>query len=61
MSFCEDFYYEIYNEINSLGISREFYKQLEKMRFQDKHRYKTVKEQWEYAYKKVRRIKEEQP
>lgn len=53
MGLCEDFYYDIYNEIHSKGVSKEFYLQLDKMKFQDKHRYKSVKERWEYAYNKI--------
>ena len=53
MYTCEDFFYEIYQDVSDRGISDEFYKQLDKMKFQDKHKHKTVKEQWEYAYEKL--------
>lgn len=53
---CEDFFYEIYTQIKAKNISDQFYNQLDKMKFQDKHKYKTIKEQWEYAYNKVSSI-----
>lgn len=53
MSFTEDFFYNVYDEIHKRNISNEFYKQLDKMRFQDKHKHKTVKDNWEYAYNKI--------
>jgi hypothetical protein len=59
MSLCEDFYYDIYNDVHSKGISEEFYKQLDKMKFQDKHRYKSVRDTWEYAYNKITRYSKE--
>jgi hypothetical protein len=59
MSLCEDFYYDIYYDIHAKGISEEFYKQLDKMKFQDKHRYKSMKDRWEYAYNKITRSSKE--
>lgn len=53
MSNHEDFFYEVYNDVHSKGISEIFYKQLDKMRYQEKHKHKTVKDHWEYAYNKV--------
>lgn len=49
----EDTFYEIYQEVHSSGQEEVFYKQLDKMKFQDKHRYKCVKDHWEYAYGKI--------
>jgi hypothetical protein len=53
MGLHEDFFYHIYNEVHTRGISDEFYKQLDKMKFQDKHKHKTVRDNWEYAYNKI--------
>lgn len=53
MASCEDFFYEIYSSVREKGISEAFYNQLDKMKFQDKHRYKSVRDHWEYAYKKI--------
>lgn len=49
----EDTFYEIYQEVHSRGQEEVFYKQLEKMKYQDKHRHKCVKDHWEYAYGKI--------
>ena len=49
----EDVFYEIYQEVHSRGEEERFYKQLEKMKTQDKHRYKSIKDHWEYAYVKI--------
>lgn len=57
MSIHEDFFYEVYQEISDKGIVDDFYKQLDKMKFQDHHKYKTVKESWEYAHKKLTILK----
>ena len=51
----EDTYYEIYTEVRKQGISEQFYAQLEKMKRQDKHKYKDTKQLWEYAYEKVKK------
>jgi hypothetical protein len=48
----EDLFYEIYQEVHSRGQQEQFYKQLEKMKTQDKHRHKSMKDHWEYAYNK---------
>jgi hypothetical protein len=53
MSGHEDVFYEIYQEVHSRGQEEVFYKQLEKMKSQDKHKYKCVKDHWEYAYDKI--------
>jgi hypothetical protein len=53
MSGHEDVFYEIYQKVHSSGQEEVFYKQLEKMKFQDKHKYKCVKSHWEYAYGKI--------
>lgn len=53
MSGHEDTFYEIYQEVHSSGQEEVFYKQLEKMKTQDKHKYKSIKSHWEYAYGKI--------
>jgi len=50
----EDFWWDTHNELKELGLQRKFDKQLEKMRTQDKHRYKDTREQWTYALNKVK-------
>ena len=49
----EDFFYEVYTEVSSRGIKDKFYNQLGKQVFQDKHRHKTVREHWDYAFRKI--------
>ena len=49
----EDIFYEITESIESKGLRKEFDAQLEKMRSQEKHRYKEVRDRWDYAYQKV--------
>ena len=50
----EDFWWDAHNELKELGLQRKFDKQLAKMRFQDKHKYKDTKQMWEYALAKVK-------
>tara|TARA_R100000234_G_C4946670_1_gene155405 strand:- start:363 stop:554 length:192 start_codon:yes stop_codon:yes gene_type:complete len=53
MGHYEDFWYEMTESINKLGLKKEFDAQLDKMRYQDKHRYKESRDRWQYAYNKV--------
>tara|TARA_Y100000389_G_C16982604_1_gene281052 strand:- start:235 stop:411 length:177 start_codon:yes stop_codon:yes gene_type:complete len=53
MGHYEDAYYEIYNKVKQKGIREEFDNQLKKMERQDKHKYKSTKERWEYAYNRI--------
>jgi len=53
MGQYEDTFYEIYDRIEEKGLKNEFYEQLEKMKQQEKHKYKSVKDLWEYAYKRI--------
>ena len=50
----EDILYEVYNEVNNKGLRPQFEKQLSKMKDQDKHKYKTVSERWEYALYRIK-------
>ena len=42
MGHYEDIFYQITESINNLGLKKQFDDQLEKMRHQDKHRYKEM-------------------
>ena len=53
MGHYEDSYFEIYQAVEDKNIKVEFREQLEKMKSQHKHKYKTPKEMWEYAYTRV--------
>ena len=50
----EDFWWDTIEEIKRLGLKKEFDNQLEKMRAQDKHRYKDTRDRWRYALDKVK-------
>lgn len=53
-SIQEDIMYEIYRKVHSNNnLKRDFYKQLNKMESQEKHRFKDVCERWEYALNRV--------
>lgn len=53
MSTYEDTLMEVYLEVNKKGIRDEFEKQCKKMNSQEKHKFKTVAEKWEYALKRI--------
>ena len=61
MGQYEDLFYEIYDEVNNNNLNVEFNKQLSKMEFQDKHKYKSVKEKWEYALYRIKEDIEKKP
>ena len=50
----EDFWWDTHNEIERLGLRKEFDKQVEKMQYQEKHKYKDTRQVWEYDLNKVR-------
>lgn len=54
MSAYEDTLMEVYLEVDKRGIRNEFEEQCKKMDSQEKHKYKTVGEKWEYALKKIK-------
>ena len=54
MGQYEDLFYEIYDEVTNNNLNEEFNIQLSKMEFQDKHKYKSVKEKWEYALSRIK-------
>ena len=53
MGHYEDLFWEITESINKKGLREEFDTQLNKMRTQDKHRYKDTSDKWAHAYEKV--------
>ena len=53
MSTYEDQLMEVYLEVEKRGIRSKFEKQCEKMQSQEKHKYKTIAEKWEYALYRV--------
>ena len=53
MGYSEDYIYEIFEKLEKKELKDSFHNQLNKMKWQDKHKYKTPKEKYEYAFKKV--------
>ena len=49
----EDAFWEIHKEITELKLQKKFDAQLEKMKFQDHHKFHDTRDQWEYAKNKV--------
>ena len=52
----EDTYWDIDKEIKELKLKKQFEAQLEKMKWQDHHKYKDHRDQWQYARDKVVRL-----
>ena len=50
----EDFWWDTHNELQELGLQKQFDKQVKKMKTQEKHKYKDTKEVWEYALAKIK-------
>jgi len=50
----EDTLYEVYYEVQKEGLEKKFDKQVKKMQTQDKHKYKTIAERWEYALYRIK-------
>lgn len=50
----EDTLFEVYDEVQKSGLREDFDKQIKKMSGQDKHRYKTIAEKWEYALYRIK-------
>ena len=51
----EDIMYEIHTALTESKLWDEFNAQLKKMRSQNKHKYKTSSERWEYTYNKIKK------
>ena len=56
MGHYEDLYYQILDDVNSKGLKKEFDAQLEKMNYQEKHKYKDTRDRWSYAHNKVMKL-----
>tara|TARA_B110000977_G_C10745154_1_gene364540 strand:+ start:255 stop:440 length:186 start_codon:yes stop_codon:yes gene_type:complete len=54
MSYTEDIITEIYNEVESKGLRRDFDKQIKRMSEQKKHKFKSISERWEYALYRIK-------
>ena len=58
MGQWEDFWWETHYELEKLGLKKEFDAQLEKMNYQDKHKYKDARARWSYALDKIKKLKD---
>ncbi len=56
MGHYEDLFYEITESVNRMGMKKEFNAQLEKMRSQDEHKYKEVRDRWSIAHQKIEQL-----
>ncbi len=54
MGHYEDLWFEISESIDAMGMRKDFHAQLEKMRTQNKHRYKETRDRWSYAHNKIK-------
>lgn len=54
MSYQEDYLHEMYNIIENEGLRGKFENQCRKMEGQEKHKYKSVCEKWEYALYRIK-------
>lgn len=53
MGNYEDTIYLIYEELENKNLKKQFEKQLYKMQWQDKHKYKSARDKHQYAFDKV--------
>ena len=54
-SHQEDTMYEIHTKVTESGLWDKFSAQLKKMQNQDKHKFKSMCERWEYALHKIKK------
>ena len=50
----EDILHEIHTELTESKLWNKFNKQIKKMDSQEKHRWKTPSERWEYALNRIK-------
>ena len=56
MGHWEDVFWEVTKSIKEKGLQKEYDDQLEKMKHQDKHKYKETRERFQYAHDKVTKL-----
>ena len=54
MAHSEDILQEVYEEVQNNGMREDFDEQINKMGHQEKHKFKTVCEKWEYALYRIK-------
>jgi ABC-type amino acid transport substrate-binding protein len=45
---------EVYIEVEENGLREKFDRQVKKMKEQDKHKYKSIADKWEYALYRIK-------
>ena len=53
MGNYEDYIYDVFNTLEEKNLKEKFFEQLNKMYWQDKHKYKSQRDRYECALKKV--------
>ena len=53
MGHYEDFFVEMTQSLDEKGLRGQFDSQLEKMRYQEKHQSKDIRDKWRYAFEKI--------
>ena len=53
MGHYEDFFVEMTQSLDEQGLRGKFDSQLQKMRYQDKHQNKDIRDKWRYAFEKI--------
>lgn len=53
MGYYEDLFWEVEEKLLELNLKKEFKEQLDKMKTQEKHKYKSFKDKYEYAFARV--------
>ena len=51
----EDTMFAVHQEVEKLGLQKQFDRELKKLRHQDGWKWKSVSERWEYALGKVKK------
>ena len=54
MGTYEDLYYEITEEVEKLGLRKEFDKKLKELRNDDKYKYIEIRDRWQIALKEIK-------
>ena len=54
MGTYEDLYYEITEEVEKLGLRKEFDKKLKDLRNDDKYKYIEIRDRWQVALQQVK-------
>jgi len=53
MGHYEDFFIEMTQSLDEKGLRGKFDSQLQKMKYQEKHQSKDIRDKWRYAFEKI--------